>query len=82
MRIGSFEEDPVFLDRNSVDRDSVYLLYRRPAGLDLGFSFSKILDPILSIQELRLDRTDAERDAPGKEVAYIADARSRFGGHT
>jgi hypothetical protein len=39
---------------------------------------SRVLEPIMDLIRLRLELRQAERNAPGREVAYITDARTRF----
>lgn len=40
---------------------------------------SEVVEPIFDLMRLSLELTEAERNAPGVEVAYIADASERLG---
>lgn len=43
------------------------------------FNWSKIARGMLSVQKRKLELLEAEMKAPGKECAYVFDARKRFG---
>ena len=43
------------------------------------FNWSKIARGALSVQKRRIDLLEAEMKAPGRECAYVFDARKRFG---
>lgn len=44
------------------------------------FNWSKIAKGALSVRKRQLELTEAEMRAPGRECAYLFDARKRFGG--
>ncbi len=44
------------------------------------FNWSKIAKGLLSVQKRKIELLEAEMKAPGKECAYMFDARKRFGG--
>jgi hypothetical protein len=46
------------------------------------FKFRPVVDQILKIGEQKLEMLSVERAAPGREVAYIAEAARRFGAAT
>ena len=43
------------------------------------FNWSKIANGALSVEKRKVELMEAEMKAPGKECAYIFDARKRFG---
>jgi hypothetical protein len=46
----------------------------------LKLNLSKIAEGILSVKKRRIELLEAEMKAPGRECAYVFDARKRFGG--
>ncbi len=44
------------------------------------FNWSKIARGALSIRKRKVELMEAEMAAPGRECAYVFDARERFGG--
>ncbi len=44
------------------------------------FNWSKIAKGALSVSKRKIELLEAEMKAPGRECAYVFDARKRFGG--
>jgi hypothetical protein len=43
------------------------------------FNWSKIANGALQVQKRKIELMEAEMRAPGRECAYVFDARKRFG---
>jgi hypothetical protein len=43
------------------------------------FNWSKIAKGVLSVKKRKIELLEAEEKAPGRECAYVFDARKRFG---